>query len=347
MTAPLRDVPQEGIELIKSFEGIPDGDPSSVNLDAYLDPVGIWTIGWGHAITYQGQFLRGPQNKGIARALYPGGITIEQAEMLLRGELVNFARDVLRLAKVPLDDGQFAALVSFAFNCGSGNLASSTLLRKLNQGDYAGAADQFLAWNKSRKNGVLVELPGLTRRRRAERALFLGEDWRAASAVRIRGELPADRTMAPERPEPPPDQDDGSLAAAETAKKPRRAPKAAAPAAAAAATNAPARSAVAVPTGRTGAVDQKAAAVKPAAAGKKAPAGKNAAATGKKASAGESAAATGKKAGTKPAAAAKKPAKKAPLGATQQPAKPRARTTTPKAPPKAPPAKRPAPRTKR
>ena len=123
MPAPLRDVPQEGIELIKSFEGIPDGDPSSVNLDAYLDPVGIWTIGWGHAITYQGVFLRGPQNKGIARALYPGGITIEQAEMLLRGELVNFARDVLRLAKVPLDDGQFAALVSFAFNCGSGNLA--------------------------------------------------------------------------------------------------------------------------------------------------------------------------------------------------------------------------------
>lgn len=118
------------------------------------------------------------------RALYPGGITIEQAEMPLRGELVNFARDVLRLAKVPLDDGQFAALVSFAFNCGSGNLASSTLLRKLNQGDYAGAADQFLAWNKARKNGVLVELPGLTRRRRAERALFLGEDWRAVSALR-------------------------------------------------------------------------------------------------------------------------------------------------------------------
>jgi GH24 family phage-related lysozyme (muramidase) len=227
MTAPLRDVPQEGIELIKSFEGIPDGDPSTVNLDAYLDPVGIWTIGWGHAITYQGVFLRGPQNKGIARALYPGGITIEQAEMLLRGELVNFARDVLRLATVPLDDGQFAALVSFAFNCGSGNLASSTLLRKLNQGDYAGAADQFLRWNKARRNGVLVELPGLTRRRRAERALFLGEDWRALSALRTRGGLPVARTMAPERPEPPPDQDDGSLAAAETATKPRRAPKAA------------------------------------------------------------------------------------------------------------------------
>ena len=133
MTAPLRDVPQEGIELIKSFEGIPDGDPAPSGSTPTSTRSGIWTIGWGHAITYQGAFLRGPQNKGIARALYPGGITIEQAEMLLRGELVNFARDVLRLAKVPLDDGQFAALVSFAFNCGSGNLGSSTLLRKLNR----------------------------------------------------------------------------------------------------------------------------------------------------------------------------------------------------------------------
>lgn len=205
MPAPLRDVPQDGIELIKRFEGIPDGDPSTVNLDAYLDPVGIWTIGWGHAITYQGTFLRGPQNRGIARALYPGGITLEQAEMLLRGELVNVARDVLRLVQVPLDDGAFAALVSFAFNCGAANLAASTLLRKLNQGDREGAADQFLRWNKARRNGVAVELPGLTRRRRAERALFLGQDWRA-EAGRTRGEaLP--RTLAPERPDPPDDDE--------------------------------------------------------------------------------------------------------------------------------------------
>lgn len=205
MPAPLRDVPQEGIELIKRFEGIPDGDPSTVNLDAYLDPVGIWTIGWGHAITYQGSFLRGPQNKGIARALYPGGISVEQAEMLLRGELVNFAHDVLRLVQVPLDDGAFAALVSFAFNCGAANLAASTLLRKLNQGDREGAAEQFLRWNKARRNGVMIELPGLTRRRRAERALFLGQDWRA-EAGRTRG-APMPRTLAPERPDPPEDDE--------------------------------------------------------------------------------------------------------------------------------------------
>ncbi|MDO8418605.1 MAG: glycoside hydrolase family protein [Rubrivivax sp.] len=220
MPAPLRDVPQEGIELIKSFEGIPDGDPSSVNLDAYLDPAGIWTIGWGHAITYQGSVLCGPQNKGIARALYPGGITLEQAEMLLRGELVNFGRDVLRLAKVPLNDAQFAALVSFAYNCGAAPLGASALLRLLNAGDLAGAADQFLCWNKVRKNGVLVELPTLTRRRRAERALFLGEDWRAVSAKPVRGAGAPARTQAPERPEPPADAEGDEMRAGQAAKKP-------------------------------------------------------------------------------------------------------------------------------
>lgn len=187
MPAALRDVPQEGIELIKSFEGIPDGDPSTVNIDAYLDPVGIWTIGWGHAISHNGGFLRGAQNKAVARSLFPGGITREQAEALLRGDLVDTAAGVARLVPAA-DDNQFAALVSFAFNAGVGSLQKSTLLRKLLAGDIAGAADQFLVWNKARNGqGVLVELAGLTRRRRAERALFLGQDWRAASASRSRG----------------------------------------------------------------------------------------------------------------------------------------------------------------
>lgn len=202
MPAPLRDVPQEGIELIKSFEGIPDGDPSTVNLDAYLDPIGIWTIGWGHAITVPGGFLRGPENKAKARAMYPGGITQAQAEALLRGDLVDTARDVLNMSTVSLDDGQYAALVSFAFNAGSGNLRQSTLLRKLNAGDFAGAADQFLVWNKAKKNGVLVELPGLTRRRTAERALFLGEDWRAASGPVSRG-MVEDMPRGSGKPEAP------------------------------------------------------------------------------------------------------------------------------------------------
>lgn len=366
MPAPLRDVPQEGMELIKSFEGIPDGDPTSVNLDAYLDPVGIWTIGWGHAITYQGIVLRGPQNKGIARALYPGGITLAQAEMLLRGELVNFARDVLRLAKVPLDDGQFAALVSFAFNCGSANLGASTLLRRLNSGDLAGAADQFLLWNKARKNGALVELPGLTRRRRAERAMFLGQDWRAVSASGTRGAAPTARTAAPERPEPPPNQEVEELPAAPKAKKVRAATKAPVPPAA---TAVPAAAEDAAVTTRTPAPDKAPAAgvahlVKPA------PARKEPAAPTKPLAAKEVPVKKQPPAATKPPVAKKAtvekgapvkkgaPVAKKPLAAKKVPvtkaapvakkaATPPARTTTPTAPRKAPPAKRPALRTKR
>ncbi len=193
MPAPLRDVPDEAVELIKAFEGIPDGDPSTVSIDPYLDPVGIWTIGWGHAIAFKGQWLRGAQNKSVARALFPGGITRAQAEALLRGDLIDTAANVARLVSVPIADGAFGALVSFAFNVGTGALGKSTLLRKLHAGDIVGAADQFLVWNKGRVGGVLKELPGLTRRRRAERALFLGQDWRAAAGVRGASRGPVDR----------------------------------------------------------------------------------------------------------------------------------------------------------
>ena len=211
MPVPLRDVPDEAVELIKAFEGIPDGDSSTVNIDAYLDPVGIWTIGWGHAIPHKGEWLRGAQNKAVARALYPGGITRAQAEALLRGDLIDTAASVASLVAGPISDGQFGALVAFAFNVGAGALGKSTLLRKLNAGDVAGAADQFLVWNKGRNGGVLQVLPGLTRRRKAERALFLGENWRAAGAVRsgrkraktaARKTRPRARTTTPQAPPP-------------------------------------------------------------------------------------------------------------------------------------------------
>jgi len=237
MPAPLRDVPTEAVELIKAFEGIPDGDPSTVNIDAYLCPAGIWTIGWGHAIEDGGVQLKGAGGKARARALYPGGITRDQAEALLRGDLVPRAAQVSRALKVEVSDGQFGALLALLFNIGGANLAASTLLRKLNAGDFMGAADQFLAWDKARVNGVLQPLAGLTRRRRAERAMFLGEDWRAAAAVtrsrsrsaqaevlpvpvmpaedkaamKKKAAKPRARTTAPKAPPPPP-----------TAKRPAR-----------------------------------------------------------------------------------------------------------------------------
>ncbi|GKX58359.1 lysozyme [Leminorella grimontii] len=136
---------QKGVDLIKRFEGC--------KLRAYQCPAGVWTIGYGHT----DQVRRGDE------------ISYAQAERYLRADLVKFEADVTRLARVPLTQGQFDALVSFAFNCGARALSTSTLLRKLNAGDYTGTADELLRWNKSAGK----ELPGLTRRRAAERELFL------------------------------------------------------------------------------------------------------------------------------------------------------------------------------
>lgn len=141
---------EKGIALIKEFEGC--------KLTAYQDSVGVWTIGYGWTQPVDGKPIR-------------AGMTIKQetAERLLKTGLVSYESDVSRLVKVGLTQGQFDALVSFTYNLGSRSLSTSTLLRKLNAGDYAGAADEFLRWNKA---GGKV-LNGLTRRREAERALFL------------------------------------------------------------------------------------------------------------------------------------------------------------------------------
>ncbi|HHW6350983.1 lysozyme [Escherichia coli] len=140
----------KGISLIKQFEGC--------KLTAYQDSVGVWTIGYGWTQPVDGKPIR-------------AGMTIKQqtAERLLKTGLVSYESDVSRLVKVGLTQGQFDALVSFTYNLGARSLSTSTLLRKLNAGDYAGAADEFLRWNKA---GGKV-LNGLTRRREAERALFL------------------------------------------------------------------------------------------------------------------------------------------------------------------------------
>lgn len=141
---------EKGITLIKQFEGC--------KLTAYQDSVGVWTIGYGWTQPVEGKPIR-------------AGMTIKQetAERLLKTGLVSYESDVSRLVKVNLTQGQFDALVSFTYNLGARSLSTSTLLRKLNSGDYAGAADEFLRWNKA---GGKV-LNGLTRRREAERALFL------------------------------------------------------------------------------------------------------------------------------------------------------------------------------
>lgn len=165
----MREINDAGINLIKSFEGIVDGDPSTVKLDPYLDPIQIWTIGWGHAITMDNRFLKGPADKPRVKAMFKDGITIEEATLLLKSDLLKTCRGVEAIVKVPISDNQFAALVSFAFNAGLANLTKSTLLRLVNERNFADAALEFAKWNKA---GGQV-LKGLTRRRAAEAQLFL------------------------------------------------------------------------------------------------------------------------------------------------------------------------------
>lgn len=138
------------VNAIKEHEGL--------GLVAYLDPVGVWTIGYGDTGT--------DVVKGLT-------ITKEEAEERLRKRLVEFEGYVNRAVKVKLTQNQFDALVSLVYNIGPTNFNDSTLLRKLNAGDYAGAADQFLVWNKGRVDGKLVVISGLVNRRNAERQLFL------------------------------------------------------------------------------------------------------------------------------------------------------------------------------
>ena len=136
---------QSGIELIKSHEGL--------RLNAYKCPAGVWTIGYGHT-------------SGVA----PGMKIIEaNAENLLKEDLLRFEIAVNRLVEVPLNQHQFDALVSFCFNVGIGAFENSTLLILLNKGRYEEAAYQFPRW----VHGGGQKLPGLIRRRKEERGLFL------------------------------------------------------------------------------------------------------------------------------------------------------------------------------
>lgn len=138
-------ISEVGLDLIKSHEGF--------RSDAYLCPAGVWTIGYGHT---------GDVEEGQS-------VTEEEAEELLLQD-VAFAEDAVNsLVEVELSQQMFDALVCFIYNVGVGAFEQSTLLRFLNQGQMEEAAEQFLRWNKAGGK----ELTGLTRRREAERDLFL------------------------------------------------------------------------------------------------------------------------------------------------------------------------------
>ena len=141
---------QSGIALIKRFEGL--------ELEAYQDIAGVWTIGYGHT---------GPD-------VQPGmRISEREAEELLLRDLRPRENAVDQLTSTPLNQNEFDSLVSFAYNVGIDAYQRSTARARLNRGDRMGAANALAWWNKATVGGVLREVLGLTRRRAAERALFL------------------------------------------------------------------------------------------------------------------------------------------------------------------------------
>ena len=153
---------QEGFKLLTTFEGC--------KLNAYNDGGGVWTIGYGHT-------------KGVSP-----GMSMTQAEVddCLRQDLESFESYVEDAVQAALNDNQFSALVCFCFNVGPGSegFGGSTLLKRLNAGDYQAAANQFPVWNKVSGSPLL----GLTRRRLAERSLFLDMPWQPFSTYEGTGE---------------------------------------------------------------------------------------------------------------------------------------------------------------
>jgi lysozyme len=139
----------EGLDLIKHFEGFRGA--------AYRDPVGIWTIGYGHT-----SMAGTPE--------VTAGLTVSETEAgeILARDVETFATGVRALVRVALSDGQFSALVSFAYNVGLGALKKSSVLTAVNARDFAAVPRRLQLWTRA---GGHV-LPGLMRRRAAEAALF-------------------------------------------------------------------------------------------------------------------------------------------------------------------------------
>jgi len=143
-----------GEAIIKNFEGL--------RLNAYRDSAGVWTIGYGSTKYHDGRLVK-PGDKLANEA---------QADALFRNTLGEYISAVNHKTNVPLTQNQFDALVSFTYNTGVGS--GKTLFLKLNAKDYAGAADQFLCWNKiTDQHGNKAVCNVLTARRKQERALFL------------------------------------------------------------------------------------------------------------------------------------------------------------------------------
>ncbi|MGX8943229.1 lysozyme [Symbiopectobacterium sp. Eva_TO] len=138
----------QGLARIKAFEGI--------KLNAYHCSAEKWTVGYGHTT--------GAKAEGV--------ITPAQADTFLRDDIDAVVEELNALITVPVSQNQFDALCSLVFNIGIGAFGTSTLLKKLNEGDYSGAAAEFPKWCHVTVKGKKLPLPGLIKRRQEEKALF-------------------------------------------------------------------------------------------------------------------------------------------------------------------------------
>ena len=129
---------------------------------------GYSTVGYGHLIYYRPVNAADRKARWVPGQQTPGKLTKAEARWLLRKDLRATAKEVRRLVRVPTNKRQFSMLLSFAYNCGTGALAESTLLRELNEGNYAAVPGQLMRW----VNGPAGPLPGLVKRRRREGKLF-------------------------------------------------------------------------------------------------------------------------------------------------------------------------------
>ena len=157
-------VSQAAIEMVKHHEGI--------RFRPYRCPALLWTVGVGHVIDPNHIRVALNERKNLP---IPDGwdrvLSMAEVNEILGADLASFERGVLRLCPKDLTQGRFDALVSFSFNVGLGNLQRSTIRMKHNRGEFDAAADAFMAWTKAGGK----ELPGLVKRRKDERALYLSE----------------------------------------------------------------------------------------------------------------------------------------------------------------------------
>lgn len=149
----LKPIPSVALNLVKEFEGFES--------QAYIDTDGTPVIGYG-------------LSKISGESVQMGDrISSAEADVALNNQMREIQQELDQVIEVELSDRQLSAVASLAFNVGVNFIQDSTLVRKINSRDYRGAANEFLRWDKANVRGRLVQMPGLTRRRQAERRLFL------------------------------------------------------------------------------------------------------------------------------------------------------------------------------